>query len=325
MEAITDDPFDYADKKLFQKNTVIPPGITLMDDELGKGSNNRVIKCKFRGKNYALRMPRRQSDTQQKNFARWEFIHTLLASQNDIAPKVYHAWHAKHSVGLFPSGLYFITDIYDHDLQTLIETKSSIIIANRKAIATSLQNYLKKLSELRLILFDLKPSNIVLNIDNKEGVDVKIIDYGKEFSELHTEKFMSRKIDVVYCYSTPIHNYMESIILRKNIGEVDSDSLRKASLYLSYCLMLIQVASTTTKMIYDSRLKHRMDSDSRRQANVFSDLAQNCIQNMQGRYKNALRYILRQDDVKGVLAHYHGRRNAGTKRTFKLSQGIEMC
>ena len=38
-----------------------------------------------------------------------------------------------------------------------------------------------------------------------------------------------------------------------------------------------------------------------------------------------VRDVLRADEVKGVLRHYHSRRNAGTKRTLRLARGAEGC
>lgn len=49
--------------------TVLPKGLEVGDVELGKGSNNRVVEGRWGSKECAIRMPRRQSDTQQKGAA----------------------------------------------------------------------------------------------------------------------------------------------------------------------------------------------------------------------------------------------------------------
>ena len=36
-----------------------------------------------------------------------------------------------------------------------------------------------------------------------------------------------------------------------------------------------------------------------------------------------VREVLRVDEVRGVLHHYHGRRYAGTRRTLRLARGVE--
>ena len=56
---------------------------------------------------------------------------------------------------------------------------------------------------------------------------------------------------------------------------------------------------------------------------MFAPVAGDLIRSMQGRNVALLREVLRTDEVRGVLRHYHGRRDAGTKRTLRFAEGVE--
>ena len=98
--------------------TKLPEGLEVYG-ELGKGSNNKVFKAIWNGKKCVVRMPRRGSDTQQKGSALWELRHTLRASEMGVGPTVLAAWYARHATREFPSGLYFILERFDDDLETI--------------------------------------------------------------------------------------------------------------------------------------------------------------------------------------------------------------
>ena len=59
---------------------VLPKDFEL-HEELGKGSNNKVFRVTWNGDEVILRTPRRQSDTQQRGSAKWEYLHTFCASR----------------------------------------------------------------------------------------------------------------------------------------------------------------------------------------------------------------------------------------------------
>eukprot|EP00966_Prymnesium_polylepis_P039862 925421-Prymnesium_polylepis.1 len=79
-------------------------------EELGKGSNNKVFRVTWNGDEVILRTPRRRSDTQQRGSAKWEYLHTLCASNIGVAPKLRKAWFSRHTEQHdevnWPSGLY---------------------------------------------------------------------------------------------------------------------------------------------------------------------------------------------------------------------------
>ena len=69
--------------------TVLPDDVSV-GDELGKGTNNKVLRCMWKGERCVLRVPRRRSDTQQRGSAAWELRHTLRASELAVGPRVLH-------------------------------------------------------------------------------------------------------------------------------------------------------------------------------------------------------------------------------------------
>ena len=87
--------------------------------------------------------------------------------------------------------------------------------------------------------------------------------------------------------------------------------------------MVIQLSATTTKQMYDERHKHGMSFSERSRNNPFAPIASRLLDSLQARTLSIVRDVLRPDDVRGVLRHYQGRRNACTRRTLRYAQGIE--
>lgn len=277
-------------------------------EELGKGSNNKVFRVTWNGDEVILRTPRRQSDTQQRGSAKWEYLHTFCASNIGVAPKLRKAWFSRHAEQHdevdWPSGLYMVMDYYPYDLEKLIMSNKSRKQALEMSSDIGAQIILKLecLAKNDMFVYDLKPSNIVLNIEG--GLDVRIIDYGRDFCELNSPKSKA-EVDI----NTPVLN----IISKLTNGE---SGLMK---HIIFAVMLIQLSSTTTRHIYEDRSEHRMSREERRKINPTAVLASNLIESMQGRNIKVLRDILRCDEVRSVLKHYHGRRNGGTRRTLQFA------
>ena len=90
-----ENPLSHARTAMLVPHTTLPKEMELFE-ELGKGSNNRVVRANLHGRECVLRAPRRRADTQQTGNAVWEFAHTMAASRCGAGPKVYKAWRAKH-------------------------------------------------------------------------------------------------------------------------------------------------------------------------------------------------------------------------------------
>ena len=86
--------------------------------------------------------------------------------------------------------------------------------------------------------------------------------------------------------------------------------------------MLVQLAAYDVQL-HSDRSRHRLGRDEREAINGIARHARTLLDSMQGRNVRLVRTVLRSDDVRGVLQHYHGRRNAGTRRTLRFARGIE--
>ena len=66
-----------------------------------------------------------------------------------------------------------------------------------------------------------------------------------------------------------------------------------------------------------------MTEDERREINFLAPLATTLMGSMRGSNVALVRHVLRDDEVRGVMRHYHGRRDSGTRRTFRYATGVE--
>jgi len=91
--------------------------------------------------------------------------------------------------------------------------------------------------------------------------------------------------------------------------------------HVLFATMLVQLACTTTRALYDDRHSHKMSAPERAQVNPLAPKCRQFLDSMQGRHIRMLRAVLRHDEVRGVMQHYHGRRNGGTRRTLLFARG----
>lgn len=316
MKPITADPATYAKTRLVVPRPRFPKDL-VVGKELGKGSNNKVFEATLEGTSCILRAPRRGSDTQQRGSAVWEFRHLLKAAQLGVGPQVYDAWCAKHAHNEWPSGLYVITERLEHDLDTVLNDDPPLrkkAIARKDAIASATVECLRKLADELIFVYDLKPSNVMISFHDKDdGVDVRIIDFGRDFCEWSGCEHQPDS-------HTPIVTLLRKLILARDPAHTDVDVLVSHVLFAS---MLVELTATTTKRLRDDRRDTRLSAPQRREANVFASVTERFLASMQGRNVALLREVLRSDEVKTVLRHYHGRRDAGTRRTMRYARGLE--
>lgn len=288
---------------------------------LGKGSNNKAFSSTYSGRRekLVLRVPRRRSDTQQRGSALWEFRQTLRASQLGVAPQLLDGFYARHASGEWTSGLYLLMERYECDLEEAISDDADLRARMLEGsfvtdVGAQVTDHLKALADDLMFVYDLKPTNLVLRFD-ENSVDVRIVDYGRDFCEWrgdHADDEDAR---------TPVLDGLRLLLLKRGTPEGEMDALMK---HILFAAMLVQLSATTTYNLYEDRDKHRMGSEQRRSINPFSRLADSLLGTMQGCNLSALRWLLRTDEVRGVLRHYHGRRVSGTERTLMLARGIEV-
>ena len=292
---------------------------------LGKGSNNKAfaVRCDD-GTRRVLRAPRRRSDTQQHQNALWEFRQTLAASQMGVAPEVHEAWFARHALGEhWTSGLYLIMDEYACNLEEAMcqpgPMREKLLAddgAALRRVTTDVVHLLSKLAKAHMLVFDLKPSNVVVR-DGPDGtVDVRIVDFGRDFCEWDVRDDEAR---------APIIRALREKILRRDDQDAEecAENVDAVVAHILFACMLVQLAATTTHNLYEDRERYRMDRAHRTAINLFAPMAAELLESMQGRNVALLRWVLRDDQVRGVMQHYHGRRNGGTHRTFAYARGVE--
>lgn len=247
----------------------------------------------------------------------WEYRHMVKASQLGVGPEVYKAWCSRHAIGKWPSGLYAITERFSHDLEEALcrdEELRASLSSRRPSIENAISRCVDTLAREGIFVYDLKPSNVVVQFGKKEeDVTVKIIDFGRDFCEWSG------------CESDPDSNTPCVTMLRKRILSLHpSMSEEDRSFLLSHILyagMMVLLTATTTRILHEDRACHRMDAKTREEVHPTLSVTRTLLSNMQGRNVSLLRTLLRMDDVKGVLRHYNGRRDAGTRRTLALARG----
>jgi hypothetical protein len=94
--------------------------------------------------------------------------------------------------------------------------------------------------------------------------------------------------------------------------------------HILFATMMVIVAATCTRRLHEERGHHRMGASEREASNPVALIVRQLIDSMQGRHVALVRELLRMDEVRGVLRHYHSRRDCGTGRTLKLAKGIEV-
>lgn len=309
--------------KIYQPR--FPESMEISERTLGKGSNNKVFAVRMNGEKMILRAPRRRSDTQQSGSALWEFRQTLRASQLDVSPKIQDAFYAKHASHNWTSGLYLVMERYDGNLEEAITDSHSmrqLLMENSAEIAKEIGKQvvqcLEKLADDLLFVYDLKPSNIVVRLGTDvTDVRARVVDFGRDFCEWDTQNNdPGARIPIIVGLRQLILNREKS---RKQRGG-DVEGILK---HVLFAVMLVQLAATSTYNLYEDRDQHRLGEEERKDMNVFASYARDLLDSMQDGNIALVRWVLRNDDVKGVMRHYHSRRSSGTGRTLSLARGVE--
>ena len=292
--------------------TKIPVDLEV-NEELGKGSNNKVFSATYKGEDVVFRVPRRRSDTQQHGSAHWEYQHMKLAAECNVGPKIYASWYARHATREWPSGLYVIMERLEHDMETALCEDRDVIpmmISRRSAVESEIVRCLETLARRHLFVYDLKPSNMVIRFhENDEGVDVRVIDFGRDFCECNIPH--------------PTQSSPNIDMLRRRIREGDESKIDDRISHILFSVMMIILSATTTRCLYEDRGHHRLDVLERADAHPIRRKVVELVASLRDRDMALVRELMRMDEVRGVLRHYHGRRNSGTGRTIRFATGVE--
>lgn len=284
-------------------------------DELGRGSNNKVFAATYEGKDVVFRVPRRRSDTQQRGSAHWEYQHIKLASECRVGPKIYASWYARHATREWPSGLYVIMERLEYDMETALCEERDVIprmISCRGAVETEIVRCLETLATHHLFVYDLKPSNMVIRFhEDDANVDVRVIDFGRDFCECNIPHPTQ---------SSPTIDMLRRLIQEEEGDECNVDDRIS---HILFCVMMIILSATTTRCLYEDRGSHRLNESERADIHPLLRKVVRLMESLRDRDLALVREVMRMDDVRGVLRHYHGRRNSGTGRTIRFATGVE--
>ncbi len=313
LEQISSEPSLYQRTKLVESRSGngIPQEIEI-EEEIGKGSNNRVYKAVHKsGKKVVIRCPRRKSDTERAGYATWEFRHTLTASNLGVAPTLYDAWYVRHAKPKQKAGLHLISEYLPHDGQEVYHDYIEELLSNKATIEEQIYNHLVALANSDMFCYDLKPGNIVIDFDDPK---VRFIDFGREFCEHNP--WESECID-----RAPVTSYIKRLVLCEEKNDTKACKLYRHLLFLT---MLVLLSSNTSYYLYTIREKINADKKLREDLNYISYTVRNVLQNTRGKYIKLLRKILRQEDIKSICRHYMSRRNGGTRRILQWSDGTKV-
>jgi len=274
---------------------------------LGKGANNVVFSGAFGPVTVAVRLPLRKSDTQRKGAAKQEALATLRAAQLGVGPIIYDAFFHRHRGDRLRSGLYLITEAYTLDFQRVLNGGPDME-GWLPAAAHAAVQALETLANDGMLLYDLKPSNIVIRPPARGPIAVRIVDYGSEFCEWQHG-----------LGPTPVLQHARQLIAATphRRDQVESADVLK---HMLFTLMLTQFSATTTRHIYDDARK-RATRAVRPKQHCIALLCESHLASLQGRHVTLLRYLLRHESVRDVLRHYLSRAHSGTRRVMRLARG----
>jgi len=301
------------DAAKYQRSTLIQPrngtglkfGIKLIK-LLGKGSNNAVYLATAKdGTKVVVRQPRRNSDTQRIGNASWEFRNTAIASQLQVCPLIYDAWYVRHATRLQRGGLHIVCDYYSKDVHSLLVETPHDVIPIAKELREQVMNHLRKMADNCLFCYDLKPANMVFNND---PVDVKFIDFGRDFCEWRQYSYKNE-----YLERAPVLSYIQTLA-----DEFSSSRLSPEELYsdLIFAVMVVMLSANIAFTLDQSRNAIRTSFAERSILNFMAGAAAELRTSMRGSHVSIVKQILRHRDIKDTVRHYMGRRNCGTKRIF---------
>lgn len=313
LEQILCEPSLYQRTKLLEARTGngIPNEITVQE-ELGRGSNNRVFKGVHKnGTNVVIRCPRRKSDTERAGYATWEFRHTLIASKLEIAPKLYDAWYVRHAKPKQKSGLHLICEYLPIDGQHAYHSYIEEVLTNKSKIEEKIYDHLLLMANNDMFCYDLKPGNIVMDFDN---LKVKFIDFGREFCEQNPWESDSSD-------RAPITTYIKKLAQQNTESDEEGCNLYRHLLFLT---MLVLLSSNTSYYLFTIKEKINADKKLREDLNFVSYTARSILNDTRGKLISMVRKILRNEDIKSCCCHYMSRRNAGTRRILQWADGTKV-
>lgn len=252
-----------------------------------------------------VRVPRHASDTRMASHAMWEFQTTAIAARHGVAPALYDAFFAKHTTAAQRRGLHLMTRWYPMDLRTaLLRYYDDWDDAVIEALGRCLAAHVAQMARLGIFHFDLKPQNIVVDADAGGVRDARILDFGKEFCQRRGTDHMS------------LLQRIDKVIEAERWGgpsRANADAVAELT-------MLVILSCTLGHELFDARTDFKtLDADARAALNPLRHIVRDKWDAAPPVLLRCVRELLRDDDVRDLLRHYCGARNACTKRVFRFA------
>ena len=323
------DPSDYCRTTLLTRRpgTGFPNGL-ILGRELSKGSNSsvrraalmdpteeddeeddilsrsmkRVHHCALADANggYVLRGPRHDSDTIKQSHAQWEGELSLKTAQWKVGPPIYDMWYCARTTREQRHGLYMVMKHYECDLRDAILEKTSEIMEHSSHIGAQIVACVLTLSQQGILLYDIKPSNVVLSLD---PLDVRLIDFGRDF-----------------CESADSPGGEGVIPALQKVLECEGYTKPADLCTLLGLVMLVQLSAILGSEIHRFRRTLKvLDRTQRHELNGMRAHLATLRKQTSGRMVRVLREALRNESIRSNLRHYLGARDSATRRVFSLS------
>ena len=167
-------------------------------------------------------------------------------------------------------------------------------------------------------LYDLKASNVVC-FGADGGVVARIIDFGRDFSEWDDEAVRAAAADA----RAPCIAMARALVARR-WPDADAATRDAVLTHALHATMMVVLSATLTRTLHEERDRHRMGAAERLSAHPLAQPVNALLDDTRGCDLAVVRALLRHDEVRSVLRHYHGRRSAGTRRTLALARGREV-
>ena len=246
-----------------------------------------------------VRTPRHDSDTIHASHSKYEFACTLLAAYHGVGVDVYDAFFAPRTTKQQRKGLHMIQKWYPMDLAAAILEHEEEYAMAQKEIGAQLMKHIATLASLGMFLYDLKSANVVLSM---QPVDVRIIDYGKEFCERRgTDN--KKTIDAI-----------DKIVS----AEGRSDAVTRTAV-MEATMLVILSAVITHELHANKRELKTLTKAQRQELNPMYALVREKRLQTSPLVVRCVKQTLREEVVRDTVAHYTGSRNASTYRLFEMA------